>query len=308
MKKLLILSAIITLLGLGLFGCQQNPDSDSGGELALFLADKPVNDVAQVLVTIDEVQVKREDTQWETINDFSEEENGEKQFDLMDLRFNEELLGQEKLLEGNYNQIRLIVAANENEDGNENPGQNSGKSKVVYTDESGKADEDIFIPSGTQTGLKINHNFEITEDTITRLVLDADVSKIMHEAGDKIILRPTAINVIDKVVSGNIKGRVIAEDTDEAITESDVVIEALDDNDEVVTSTVALAEDESDSEEPAGSFLLRGLKEGTYNIKAYVVDDEGKIDESNYTETTVENIEVTAEETTEKDIVLNEAD
>ncbi|TDX51638.1 DUF4382 domain-containing protein [Orenia marismortui] len=282
-KKIVFLIALLTL-ALAITACSDGGSStltNGSGELALSIADAPVNDVAEVNVTLDEVQVSRlEDDQvvWETINDFSDL-GGEATFDLLTLRFDEELLGQEMLSAGNYNQIRLIVAADQ-QDGSK--AKNTGKSYIVYNDGT---ENNIFIPSGTQTGLKINHDFTIEDGKITRLLLDADVSKIMHSAGKsgKIILRPTAIKIIDKVISGDIEGRVVA-DTDgdgttEAINGYDVLVEAWS-NDTKVAATVATASDIKDEEtgeviKEAGSFLLRGLEEGSYSIKIKVVDGEG---------------------------------
>ncbi|MFW6237947.1 MAG: DUF4382 domain-containing protein [Halanaerobiales bacterium] len=304
MKKYLILTTVLLLI-LGTAACS-NLGGDEDGELVMSLADKPVNGVEQVLVTIDEVQVKREDTEWTTLNDFSDE-GGEKEFDLMDLRFDEELLGQEMLPTGNYEQIRLIVAADEaedKEDGKPLTDKYSEKSKVVYED--GTTDE-IFIPSGTQTGLKISHNFRIEENTITRLLLDADVSKIMHQTGEnELILRPTAIDVVDEVVSGDIKGQVMVETEEGTETiadtvEDDVVVEVYENNEadaddsEPVKSTVALDKDE---DEEAGTFLLRGLPEGTYSLKAYPADEDGAPTDE-YETDIAEDIEVEAEEVNE---------
>ncbi|MFW6287290.1 MAG: DUF4382 domain-containing protein [bacterium] len=316
MRKYILLS-IVLISVLFLSACSSSVSdgvndsiNDGTGNLALFLADKPVNNVDKVLVTISEVQVKRTDTEWETINSF-EENGGEQEFDLMQLRFDDTLLGQRSLPAGHYEQIRLIVAADENGIGN-GKGHNAGKSRVIYED--GTSD-DIFIPSGTQTGLKINHDFIIEDGVITRLVLDADVSKIMHRAGNsgKIILRPTAIDVIDKVISGNIEGRVLDENGnnlyDSISEEYDVVIEAWQ-NGTIVKSTVAVAEeytkdtnddgiiDENDITKPAGSFLLRGLLEGSYTLKAYVADGEGNEVTTDYQPTTVENVNVVSEQTT----------
>ncbi|MEJ6952515.1 DUF4382 domain-containing protein [Natronospora cellulosivora (SeqCode)] len=285
--------------------------NDGSGELALFIADRPVNNVDKVLVSLSEVQVKRDNSPWETINDFNEYD-GEKEFDLLTLRFGEALLGQKTLPSGQYSEIRLIVAADE--DGN--PGLNAGKSRVIYNDGS---EEAIFIPSGTQTGLKINHNFTIQDGSFTRLILDADVSKIMHAAGNSgnIILRSTAIEVVDKVISGNIEGRVVGDNNEdeinyEAIKDSDVLIQAIQE-DEVIKSTVALANESIqliDGEEvlkEAGTFFLRGLSEGNYKIKAFIVDDEGNEDlNSIYQSSTINDIEVKAEQTTliNEDIIL----
>ena len=153
--------------------------------------------------------------------------------------------------------------------------------------------------------------FIIEDNEVKRLVLDNNVAEIMHSAGKsgKIILRPTAIEVIDKLISGNIEGYVLADINDdgsnEVITEYDVIVEALNDNGEVVKTTVA------DNEE--GKFLLRGLEEGEYTINAYAVDnteDKNKVYELPVTKNPGGeeeiNISITADQTTtlENNIIL----
>ncbi len=313
MKKYIFISFLL-IVGLLFTACSSsdlsdgtNDGTDGTGNFALFLADKPVNNVDKVLVTISEVQIIRSDTGIETINDFSDN-GGEMQFDLLDLRFNETLLGQQLLPAGVYEQIRLIVAAEEQGNGIDN---NSQKSKVIYKDGT---EDTLFIPSGNQTGLKINHEFTIEDGVVTRLILDADVSKIMHSTGNSnnngdIVLRPTAIKVIDKVISGNIEGIVL--DTNgnniyDSLEENyDVMVEAIQ-NSETKQSTVVIAENYSkdtdgdgivDIEKPAGSFFLRGLSKGTYSLRAYIVDADGNEDTNTYKATTIENIVLDAGET-----------
>ncbi|MFW6308857.1 MAG: DUF4382 domain-containing protein, partial [bacterium] len=311
MNKKVFLIIMVLALGIVLTGCEGLfTESDGSGTLALNIADRPVNNVEKVLVTIDEVQVNREGESWETINDFEDEEGGEKEFDLMTLRFDKDLLGEELLPSGTYEQIRLIVAADEE---GSDPTE-AGKSKVVYKDET-TDDDNIFIPSGTQTGLKINHNFEIQEDTITELTLDVNVSEMLHAAGNsgKIILKPTAIDILDEIISGEVEGRVVDHNGD-PIDDQDVIVEAINEDDEVAADTVATTEPTYERDEdgeiitdedgnkvvdkPAGSFRLRGLPEdGIYSVDAYIEDEDGnKIYEA---EEIIEGVEVEAGEVTE---------
>ena len=238
-KKLLPLLAILTLV-LVISGCSSSGSSsvtdddlatNGDGFLSLSLADAPVNDVESVFVTFKEVQVCNAETEeWTVVNDFSDT-GGAKEFDLLKLRFDEALLGEKKLPTGTYNQIRLIVATAEDDtvsstakdpgnnpnngsgdnSGNTNNGPNTGQSYVLFTDGS---TSDLFIPSGTQSGLKIPHEFTIEEGAITDLVADISVKEMMHSAGrsGKIILNPTqAISVISTASSGNVTGRVFAD-------------------------------------------------------------------------------------------------
>ncbi len=305
MKKYLLISFLL-IIGLLLSACSSSNLSDGindgTGSLAISLVDIPVNDVKEVWVAIESVQVKRVDYDWETIKEFA---SGEGEFNLLALKFDSELLGEKPLPSGHYTQIRLI-------------GEKNGRSEIVYKDGVDPGPINLKIPSIENSGLKINHDFIIEEGVIKHLILDANVSKIMHQAGKSgmIILEPTAISVIDEVVSGSIEGRVTAAtDEDgvyEPITNSDVLIEALDTEGNPVLDqngnpikTVASVEEDLDTGKPAGSFVLRGLLKGTYNIKASVLDNEtSELDDSIYQVTTEENVVVTAGQITERDIKL----
>ncbi|MGM0411518.1 MAG: DUF4382 domain-containing protein, partial [Bacillota bacterium] len=160
-KKKFLIIAVLFLFTFTLAGCESLPgnfSSDGSGELRMSIADKPVNDVKEVNVVLEKVEVHNEEEGWITLNEF-DVENGEGKFDLLKLRFDEELLGQEEMPAGKYDQIRLIVAADEEDKGKNGSNNYSGQSHVVYEEDDSK--EGIFIPSGTQTGLKINHEFII---------------------------------------------------------------------------------------------------------------------------------------------------
>ena len=316
MRKRLILLTGFIIVALAVAGCDGIPGGevhDGQGELVLNIADRPVNEAEQIIVAVDEVQVNREGAAWEVINDF-EEDGGEEEFDLLDLRFDKELLGQETVPAGEYTQIRLIVAAAEDEAAENNP-PTAGKSRVVFDNEDGNGEEEnIFIPSGMQTGLKIDYNFTVEENSLTELLLDVDVGDVMHRTGasDKIIMRPTAIDVINEEYTENLHGTVLAEadnedDDNYAIDDQDVRIEAYaDDEDDPVSSTIALAEDDEESDKEAGDFMLRGLEAGTYNLKAFVVDDDGEKNTEEYQSERVEDVEVNLEKENEleDDIIL----
>jgi hypothetical protein len=301
MKKTGILVTVIMVLALAITGC--GSFSNESGELALSLADAPVNDVKKVNVTLDKVQVIREEDGEEvkeTINDFSDN-GGTATFNLLELRFNEELLGQENLPAGKYKQIRLIVSGegydmqkgkpnNENTTGKDPT--NLGESYVVYKDDTQK---NIFIPSGQQTGLKIDHIFTIENGKLVDLVLDADVRELMHSAGasGKIILEPTAIDIVDKVVSGNVEGQVkIDGSTYTEIAENgyDIIVEAIPEGATEPAKTTVATIEKTDSKDP-GSYLIRGLerdKEYKINVKVYNPDKEIIAGSNNKTGVTIE--------------------
>jgi len=299
MVKKLVLLALALGLVLSFAGCDIFSLGGDTGTLAIYLADMPVNDVKEVNVTLSRVEVKK-DNEWVEIRNFEEDDEYDGKFDLLTLRFDEALLGQEYLPEGNYNQIRLIIAAPEAPE-DEVPPYDGHKSYIVKNNNEERIP--IFVPSGTQTGLKINHQFSIEADSITKLILDVDVRDMLLKAGEsgKIILGPTSIKVIDKVISGNIMGKVLAFDDNggEVIEDTDVIIKAFKTDDDEKPAAEAVASTEDENGVPAGSFKLRGLLEGKYYI---TVEAEG------FETKTIEDIDVNEGETTELDdpILLQE--
>jgi len=301
---------MVLITGLLLTGCEGLLTGEDGtGELALFIADAP-GDVSEVNVTLEEVRAIREDEGETTITDFDGET---KEVDLLELQFAEELLGEQVLPAGDYKQIRLIVAADE-----EGQQTERGQSYVVYEDEEGNTtEENIFIPSGMQTGLKINYDFTIEEGIIKQLLLDIDVDKMLHEAGEsgKIILAPTAIRVIDLVSTGSIEGRVVVGEDEEDDYQSidnenyEILVElwegTREDEEDPITSTTAILEEDEITEKAPGSYLLRGLDPGQYTVGTRVVeyDEEGNI--STVDEYTTDQIEEEVE-VTEGEITVAE--
>ncbi len=296
-KKLALLALALGLV-LSFAGCDNFFLGGDTGTLAIYLADMPVNDVAEVNVTLSKVEVKR-DNEWVTINDFEEDDDHDGVFDLLKLRFDEALLGEEYLAPGDYTQIRLIIAAPEAPEDGVPPYE--GQESYILKEDDEKIP--IFVPSGTQTGLKINHEFSIEADTITELILDVDVRDMLVKAGESgiIILGPTSIKVIDKVISGEITGQVLADDDNDGkvIDDVDVIIKAFKEDDGDDPAAEAVASTEEVNGVPPGSFKLRGLLPGDYNL---TVEAEG------YKTVTIEKISVLEGETTqlEETIFLEE--
>ena len=297
-KKLALLALALGLV-LSFAGCDNFFLGGDTGTLAIYLADMPVNDVAEVNVTLSKVEVKR-DNEWVEIRNFEEDDDHDGKFDLLTLRFDEALLGEEYFEPGLYNQIRLIIAAPEAPENDVPPYE--GQGSYIVKKDSPEEKIPIFVPSGTQTGLKINHEFSIEADTITELILDVDVRDMLVKAGESgiIILGPTSIKVIDKVISGEITGRVLADDDNDGtvIDDVDVIIKAFKEDDDPAAEAVASTEEVNGV--PAGSFKLRGLLPGDYYL---TVEAEGY-----KTTETIDDIAVLEGETTqlEETIFLEE--
>jgi hypothetical protein len=169
------------------------------------------------------------------------------------------VIGSAELEAGTYPQIRLILS-------------NDGHSLEVDGDI-----HEMFIPSGAQTGIKLNINAEIEEDIEYVLLLDFDASRSVVKAGQNdqkpYILEPV-IKATEKAITGNIEGTVNP-------AEAEPVVYAIS-NSDTLASTIA---DTSD-----GYFKLIGLEEGTYDVSVNPRNDS-------YSEKTVTGKDVTVEET-----------
>ena len=151
-------------------------------------------------------------------------------------------LGELELETGKYTQIRIIV-----------------ESAGLVVDGT---PQNLTIPSGAETGIKLVGGFTIEPDQVTELTLDFDVAKSLHESppgsGD-FVLRPT-IRVVQTTLSGTISGTVIP-------TGIGAVICALyPATDDTVATTSA--------DPVTGAYLLRALLAGTYDVRAGAVGYE----------------------------------
>ncbi len=228
--------AIMLILSVILAGCDSTGAGATGGTgtLEVKLHDAPAN-YEKVNVFIERVEVNNEadDTGWVEIN------SPQQTYDLLELTNGAtEILGSKELPAGTYEQIRLILS------------RDSHSVMVDGTQHS------MFVPSGAQTGIKLNVNAEIEEGITYTLLLDFDASRSVVEAGNqqsgvRYLLKPV-IKSTSEAITGNIAGVVEPFDSEPfvyAIVGSDTL-----------SSTKADTTD--------GSFKLIGLEEGTYTVSA----------------------------------------
>lgn len=258
-KKLLSIPiAIILSLTIIFISCDNAGTGASGdtGTMEVQLHDAPTN-YEEVNVFIESVEINNseEDNGWE---EFS---SPQQTYDLLELTNGAtEVLGSKELPAGTYEQIRLILSSD-------------GHSVVVDGQE-----HDMFVPSGEQTGIKLNVNAEIQPDITYTLLLDFDASRSVVERGNEhsgidYLLKPV-ISATNEAETGNIAGTVDPVDAEPfvyAIADSDTL-----------SSTKA---DTSD-----GSFKLIGLENGSYTVSVDPTND-------NYQSKDTTGVEVTVGET-----------
>lgn len=174
------------IFALGLFvvaGCGNNPTENvsnqnplADGSLILSavsstseLSGTPLSEEpSEILLTISQISVKKaDDTGWVTIAeteitiDFLQLVNG-LMAELADVA----------LEPGYYTQLRLVVAE---------------MNEVIIDGESNP----LVVPSGFETGVKLNLNFTIEENQATEIVVDFDITRSVIKTETNYLLQPT---------------------------------------------------------------------------------------------------------------------
>lgn len=229
-KTLRYLLTSVFALALFIAGCSTSPQSDTG-TLQVRMVDAPIDNAKEVNVVINSVQVNNTetDTGWVTINE------PEKTYNLLDLTNGAyAVLGEAELEAGTYEQIRLIL-------------DSEGNNIVFQNGET----VSLFIPSGTQTGVKLNVNAEIEPGFTYTLILDFNASKSVVKAGNsgRYLLKPV-IRATNLATTGKIAGTVLP-------AEAAAKVHAIAGED-TLTTTFADTTD--------GTYELVGIGEGVYTV------------------------------------------
>ncbi len=220
--------------------------SSSGevGTVSMSLTDAMSNRFNAVYVTINDVQVHMKgksngNNSWHSVS----APNLPKTFNLYNLTNGvREEIGLADLAIGPYTQMRLIIGTMPDDSVNELIEAHPYANYVIDTDDNY---QELKIPSGINTGIKIVHGFTISTDQTTELILDFNAEKSVIVAGNSGIwhLKPT-IKVGSTEELSIIRGRVTT-DGIEGIDKVLVSVQefngtAEDDKDKVIiqTSTV----------------------------------------------------------------------
>jgi len=262
--------SILFVLLIALWQCSENNiaeppsggDVTSKGSIRVILIDSP-STLDSVVICVSRVEVHKSGSDttegsWSVINDSL------RYFDILLLQNGASaVLGDTSLSAGKYTQIRLIV-----EDNN-------------YVVDNG-IKYPLTIPSGTQTGIKLNHSFEIESGKLYELYLDFNVDKSIIITGNgQYKLKPT-IRVVPVVISGSIAGQVLPLDADPMIWTS------------VGADTASTFTDFN------GLFKLMALLEGIYDV--HIIPADTLI----YRDTTITGVNVIANQNTDIGVVTLE--
>ncbi len=246
----LVIIALITSAAITSCSDSTSPET-ARGQLKMTMVDAPAG-YDQVNIVVTRVEVHKADADsgsgWFVIN------NTAATYDLLTLRNGASvILGENSLETGHYSQIRLIIGS----------GSNIVVNGVTYP---------LVIPSGEQSGLKLNHQFEIQADLLYELILDFDAERsIIMIPNGQYKLKPV-IRVIPTVISGTISGKI------NPLSTAGYVY-AISGSDTAGTFAEPLT----------GTFVLMALPQQTYRVEVFSANPL-------YNDTTVANVSVIAQQ------------
>ena len=197
--KLLLVSALASagLLGACGGGGGTADPSTQMGSVHFTLTDAPACGFDAVNVTVAKVRVHQSATASDTDAGWTDVTlNPARKINLLTLT-NGVLadLGQTPLAAGHYTQTRLVLVGNTSAA----PFANS----VVPT---GGAETTLDTPSAVQSGIKLNHEFDVAAGTLADFTLDFDACKSIVTRGNGSYGLKPVVTVIPTIVSGAING------------------------------------------------------------------------------------------------------
>lgn len=185
-------------------------DGTATGQLSLRVTDGPVDEARHVYMQFRGIELhgpggtrtfyycQDPDTSQHFVSTAACAHPAPRQLDLLALTGGEsaQLLDREVLRAGRYQWARLLVDAE--------PGVRD--SYIVI----GENEYPLGIPSGDETGLKLNRGFTVPAGGLADFTVDFDLRKSVHgRSGDEYLLRPT-LRIVDNVQVGAIAGEVNA--------------------------------------------------------------------------------------------------
>jgi len=170
LNTILLSSLISATLLTGCNSGTSQSDESPTGHLSVNITDAPIDGASNVIIKFTGLSIKPESGPAIQI-DFAD---GPKQIDLLDLQgsLSQALLTNEEVNAGKYNWIRLDVVTDPNANNSGTPA--SLDYSYITIDGINQA---LYIPSGNQTGLKLNTPFTIPEDGAIAVTIDFDLRK-----------------------------------------------------------------------------------------------------------------------------------
>lgn len=196
MKRDYVKLMAIALAGLLAAGCGGSSDDSASGELRVALTDAPADTATAVHIQFSGIEIKPAGGEAFRIGDF----DPPKTIDVLTLQDGtSEVLAEVDLPAGQYNWIRLMVDTSRDQD---------SPSTIVFPD----AEYPLWIPSGSESGLKLVNGFIVPVGGVADFTIDFDLRKSIHKPGGQdgiYFLRP-ALRMVDNALVGVISGKVDA--------------------------------------------------------------------------------------------------
>ncbi|HQU74423.1 MAG: DUF4382 domain-containing protein [Calditrichaeota bacterium] len=240
--KRFIIPFLLSLIFAGLMaGCNQQEEPLGGAPetatLNLLLTDAP-GDYDAILITFSQISANL-DSNWITFLDTP------RTVDLLAWQNGRTLLvGSEDIPAGRLHQVRLLVDS----------------ARVVVDGVS----YNLEVPSGAQTGLKLNVQSDIPADAIYELVLDFDAGRSVLRTGNGRYKLKPVIRAMPRAVTGSITGTIV--------------------NGEHLPVAYAMAGPDTITSSLAdpftGSFQLAFLPEGVYSVSISDTTGRGFVEDS----------------------------
>jgi hypothetical protein len=199
--------AVTVAMALALAACRGGSGGGSeNGTLSLAVTDAPVDDASSVVVQFSGVAFKRAGATTEVVQNLTP---SPRQLDLLQYQEGRAalLLDGVTLPAGEYEWIRLIV---DKETG----------VRDSYITLTGGEECELRVPSGAESGLKLNRGFTLPADGSVALTIDFDLRKSIHAPPGQqgaaeactqgYLMRPT-LRIVDDANVGAIAGHVASE-------------------------------------------------------------------------------------------------
>jgi hypothetical protein len=168
------------------------PDPVDLARISLRLTDAPVEDIAKVVITLLSIELNSNTLEKSLSITF----DTAKTVDLLSLQglHTETLLSSLEIPAGDYHEIRLII--------DDSP-------LSTYIELSDGSIHDLKVPSGSESGLKIDGLWSIDADQTAAYTIDFDLLKSVVKAGasGKYLLKPV-LRIVDDATTGHIRGTV----------------------------------------------------------------------------------------------------
>ncbi|MGB1950989.1 MAG: DUF4382 domain-containing protein [Marinobacter sp.] len=281
----------VSALAAGIAACGGGSSgSDATGTVSFGITDAPATDLSNVTVAFTEIRLKPTDGDW-----ISFPLEGFETVNMLDLQggVSEPLITDQEVPAGEYSQIRLIVDT---------------ENSFVKRSDTGDTEFSLAVPSGEQSGLKLQGDFIVAADTSTSFTIDFDVRKAVvdpqGEALANFMLRP-ALRLVNNLEVGAIAGsvdestviQVQCADNDPAYDGMVYVYQGSDatvgdlgsENEPLLTAPVAFDEEASEY-----NYTAAFLVEGEYTVSYTCDPDDNEVADEELEFLDTRNVTVTA--------------